>query len=388
MKITQVQAHWLRVPIPPERQHTSDLGRAQIFDTALVRIDTDEGITGWGEGRISAGSFGNHASVATTINQELAPLLLGQDPTQINRIAQSIYSGTRAHFALARGHVFPIMHRRGVAISAMSAIDIALWDILGKSLGVPVHALLGGAQNTHMPAYGSGGWKPVESIGDELLSFVARGNFKAIKMRVGVQDGTPAVSAARVRAARKALGEDIDIMVDAHGTFTVAEAKEFCHRVRDEGLAWFEEPVTADDIVGLAEVRRSTHIPIAAGESEAMRFDFLRLIEHRAVDIMQPDMAICGGLTEGLRISALASAANLRLAPHLWTGACGFAAGLHLCAVSPAAFTIEYSLGANPMIHDLVEESFPVVDGQIEIPNRPGLGITVRPDFVQRYAVQ
>ncbi len=387
MKITNVQAYWLRVPIPFEQQHTSDFGRAETFDTALVRIDTDKGITGWGEGRVAAGSFGNHAAVVTTINSEFAPLLIGMRADRITNIVEGLYSGTRAHFAHDRGHVFPIMARRGVTVSAISAIDIALWDLLGKSLGVPVHALLGGARVDRMQAYGSGGWAGVDQIGAQLTAFVKRGAFKAIKMRVGVQDGTPAVSAARVKAAREALGDNIDIMCDAHGTFTVSEAKEFCHRIRDLGVAWFEEPVTADDPVGLAEVRAFSNVPIAAGESEATRFDFMRLIERRAVDILQPDMAICGGLSEGLRIAALASAANLRLAPHLWTGACGFAAGLHLCAVSPAAFTVEYSLGANPMIHDLVEERFDVVDGMIDMPMKPGLGITVREDFVKQYTV-
>jgi L-alanine-DL-glutamate epimerase-like enolase superfamily enzyme len=155
--------------------------------------------------------------------------------------------------------------------------------------------------------------------------------------------------------------------------------------VRDCGLAWFEEPVTADDKRGLAEVRAATHIPIATGESECTRFDFRDLIELRAADILQPDLAICGGITETMRISALASAANLRLAPHLWAGAPAFAAGLHVAAASPATHILEFSLGANPMIHELIEESFMVEAGMLAIPDRPGLGITIHDDFVKRY---
>jgi len=181
------------------------------------------------------------------------------------------------------------------------------------------------------------------------------------------------------------LGSGIELMVDAHGTFTVAEARQFCHLARDCNLAWFEEPVTADDKRGLAEVRRSTHIPIATGESECTRFDFRDLIELRAADILQPDLAICGGVTEAMRIAALASAANLLLAPHLWAGAPAFAAGLHVAAAAAPAHILEYSLGANPMIHDLVEEAFPVEGGMLTIPDRPGLGITIRDDFVQQY---
>lgn len=150
---------------------------------------------------------------------------------------------------------------------------------------------------------------------------------------------------------------------------------------------WFEEPVTADDKRGMAEVRASTAIPIATGESEFNRFDFRDLAELRAADIFQPDLAICGGITEAMRIGAIASAWNLRLAPHLWTGALAFSAGAQVAAASPAGWLLEYSLGANPLLHELAEESFPVVDGMVEIPDRPGLGITINNDFVLRHTV-
>ncbi len=385
MKITRVEATWLQVPIPEARQHVSDFGRATTFDTALVRVETDTGITGVGEAKVSAGSPGDYHGVVAIINHEFAPSLIGQDPRNITRIWENLYSGTRGHYAIARGHVFPAMGRRGVSISAISGIDIALWDILGKSLNVPVWQLLGGRKAERMPAYASGGWADAANIGAQLKGYVAQGDFGAVKMRVGVFDGSPSASAERVMAAREALRGGIDLMVDAHGTFTVSEAKQFCHLVRDCNLAWFEEPVTADDKRGLAEVRQATHIPIATGESECTRFDFRDLIELRAADILQPDLAICGGITEAMRISALASAANLRLAPHLWAGAPAFAAGLHVAAASAPTHILEFSLGANPMIHDLIEERFEVVAGMLAIPDRPGLGITIRNDFVQQY---
>ncbi len=385
MKITRVEATWLQVPIPLERQHVSDFGRATTFDTALVRIDTDAGISGVGEAKVSAGSPGDYHGVVAVINHEFGPGLVGQDPRNISRIWESLYSGTRGHYALARGHVFPAMSRRGAAISAISGIDIALWDILGKSLNTPVWQLLGGRKAERMPAYASGGWADAANIGEQLKAYVARGGFKAVKMRIGVFDGSPAASAERVIAARAALGPGIELMADAHGTFTVSEARQFCHLVRDCNLAWFEEPVSADDKRGLAEVRAGTHIPIATGESECTRFDFRDLIELRAADILQPDLAICGGITEAMRICALASAANLRVAPHLWAGAPAFAAGLHVAAASNACHILEYSLGANPMIHELVEERFPVDGGTLMIPDRPGLGITIVDDFVQRH---
>jgi L-alanine-DL-glutamate epimerase-like enolase superfamily enzyme len=388
MKIARVEACWVQVPIPPEQQHASDFGRATTFDAAIVRVDTDAGITGWGEAKVSAGSVGDYHGVVAVLNHEFGPAIVGEDPRDIVRIWERLYNGTRDHYALARGHVFPAMGRRGLSIAAISGIDIALWDILGKSLDVPVWRLLGGRKSGSMRAYASGGWAPAETIGAQLQGYIDRGGFSAVKMRVGVFDGSPSQSAERVIAARRALGPQIEIMCDAHGTFTVSEARQFCYLTRDCDLSWFEEPVTADDKAGLSEVRRATHIPIASGESECTRFDFRDLINLQAVDILQPDLAICGGITEGMRIAALASAANLRLAPHLWAGAPAFAAGMHLAAVSPAAHILEYSLGANPMIHGLVEESFPVVGGMLQIPDRPGLGITVRADFLERYARQ
>jgi L-alanine-DL-glutamate epimerase-like enolase superfamily enzyme len=206
-------------------------------------------------------------------------------------------------------------------------------------------------------------------------------------MRVGIIDGDPRHSATRVHAAREALGPEIGLMCDAHGTMSVAEAKRFCRLVEDCNLAWFEEPVTADDKPGQAQVRGATDIPIASGESEFTRHDFRDLAVLGAADIMQPDLAICGGITEAMRVSAIASAFNLRLAPHLWAGAPAFAAGLHVAAASPAGFIVEYSLGANPLLHDLILESFPVEDGMIAVPDRPGLGITVREDFLQKHTV-
>lgn len=388
MKITDVRATWLQVPIPDAQQHTSDFGRAQTFDTAIVRIDTDSGITGWGEAKVSAGSFAECSGVVAVVNQEFAPLLRGENPLSINRIWESLYSGTRAHFAFNRGHVFPAMSRRGLSVSAISGVDIALWDILGKALNVPIHQLLGGKRCERMRAYASGGWAPVAEIGAQLQKYIDTSGFSAVKMRVGVQDGSPWRSAERVIAAREALGSEVELMCDAHGTMTVSEAKQFCHLIRDTNIAWFEEPVTADDLRGLVEVRRSTHLPIAAGESEFTRFDFRNLIDAGAVDIVQPDLAICGGVSEAMHIGSLTAAANLRLAPHLWAGAPAFAAGLHVAAASASAFILEYSLGANPMLHDLIEESFDVEDGFITIPDRPGLGITVREDFIERHAMR
>ncbi|MGY9056425.1 MAG: mandelate racemase/muconate lactonizing enzyme family protein [Alphaproteobacteria bacterium] len=387
MKVTAIKAHWLSVPILEAQQHTSDFGKTRSFDATLVEVHTDSGIIGYGEAKAAVGSAGTNAGLVTIVEQELAPLLIGQDPRQISRLWDVMYNGPRAHYAIARGHVFPVLGRRGHTISAISGIDMALWDILGKSLNAPVHQLIGGRRHDKMPAYASGGWKPTAEVGAELKSYIDRGNFKAVKMRVGSGDGTLAHSIERVHAARDYLGPEVALMCDAHGTFTVSEAKRFCRSVADCNIDWLEEPVTADDKRGQAEVRASTDIPISCGESEFTRFAFRDLAELRAADIFQPDLSIAGGITEAIRIEAIAAAYQIRFAPHLWGGALCFASGLHVLAAATSGFIVEYSLGANPMLHELVEEDFTVVDGYLEIPDRPGLGVTVNPAFVEKYRV-
>ncbi|MCX7140021.1 MAG: mandelate racemase/muconate lactonizing enzyme family protein [Proteobacteria bacterium] len=370
MKIKSVKAIWLSVPIPEAQQHVSDLGRTTSFDSVLVRVETECGLIGHGEAKEEVGSVANCNAVAAAVNKKFGPALIGEDPRDTARLWERMYNGSRDHYALDRGRVFPILGRRGLSVAAIGGIDTALWDILGQSLNAPVWRLLGGRKAKHMPAYASGGWAGADKIGEQLMGYVERGGFNE-----------------RVRAARKALGDGIGLMCDAHGTFSVPEAKRFCRMVEDCDLTWFEEPVTADDKRGYAEVRAATAIPIAAGESEFTRHDFRDLIDARAVDVLQPDLAICGGITEAMRIAALASAYNLKLAPHLWTGAPAFAAGMHVAAAAPAGFILEYSLGANPLLQDLVQEKFAVKDGMVEIPDRPGLGLTINEDFVKRYAV-
>lgn len=388
MKIKSVTASWLHVPIPEKQQHTSDFGATRSFDSTLVRIETEGGLVGYGEAKAEVGSTGKNAGLDALINEELSLLLVGEDARDISRLWDVMYNGSRAHFAIDRGRVFPVLGRRGHLISAISGIDMALWDILGKSLGEPVWRLLGGRRKVSYPAYASGGWAPTAGIVEELQSFIDRGNFKAVKMRVGAGDGTLAHSVERVKAARAGLAPDIDIMCDAHGTFSVAEAKRFCREVADCNIGWLEEPVVADDKRGMAEVRASSDVPISTGESEFTRFAFRDLAELRACDIFQPDLSICGGVTEAMRIEAIASAFQLRFAPHLWGGALTFASGLHVLSVASTGFIVEYSLGANPMLHELVIEDFTVVDGHLEIPDRPGLGVTVDEEFVEKYRVK
>ncbi|NRF38292.1 mandelate racemase/muconate lactonizing enzyme family protein [Pedobacter foliorum] len=384
MKITNVEAFWLRCPIPKEKQHFSDYGLLTNFDMTLVVITTEDGLQGFGEAKAAVGSSGVCASIVSCIENELKPILMGKDAKNINRLWEEMYNGTRDHYALSRGRRFPILGRRGLTVSAMSGIDTALWDLKGKALGVPVMDLLGGSCRDQMPAYASGGWADAENIGAQLNGYVAKG-FNAVKMRVGIMDQTVQNSINRVKAAREALGPNIKLMADAHGTFSVPEAKQFCRGVEDCNLYWFEEPISPDNRHGTAEVRASTAIPIAAGESEYTSFDIRDLLEVRALDVLQPDAAIIGGISETMRVGHLASVHQLELAPHCWGSAFSFMAGLNVAFASAAATIIEFSLGGNPMMYDLVKEQIEVKDGVIGAPTAPGLGLTPNWDFVKEF---
>src|SRR5438046_7925263 len=205
MKIKSVEAFWVHIPIPPERQHTSAVGRARSCEGALVRIGTECGWTGWGEAKAQVGGMAQNQALTCLIKEEFAPLLRGEDPRDITRLWETLYSGTRDHYALREGRVFPVLGRRGITVSAIGGVDCALWDILGKSLGQPVWRLLGGRRAEKLPAYASGGWAGADKIGEQLLGYIAAGGFGAVKVRVGIIDGDPRHSAHRVAAAREAL---------------------------------------------------------------------------------------------------------------------------------------------------------------------------------------
>jgi len=384
MTIADIEAYWISVPIPIKGQWRSDYGRLTHFDMCLVKVIADDGRVGLGEAKAAVGATGSCASIVACVMHELKPKLIGQSIHDISRIWELCYNGSRDHYALARGRTFPILANRGTTISAMSGIDMALWDLKGQDLEAPVVSLLGGTCRDEMEAYASGGWADVDDIGEQLAGYVAQG-YNGVKMRVGSMDDTVDRSIARVKAAREALGGDIKIMTDAHGTFSVPEAKRYCKGVEDCDLYWFEEPISPDNKIGTAEVRQTTAIPIAAGESEYTRFDFVELLHHRAVDVLQPDPAICGGVTESMRIGALAASYQLALAPHCWGSIISFVAGVNVAFASPSAVIVEFSLGGNPLMYELCNERPEVEGGLVQPPVRPGWGVTLNEDFIKEY---
>lgn len=387
LRIRAVHAIPLRCPLTESSRHTSDFGRQDRFDVVLVAVETEQGVTGYGEVKAAVGSVGDTAAVCAAVERDLGPALVGRDGRQVTALWEAMYSGPRAGHALRAGWSMPVVDRRGARVAALGGVDIALWDACGRYYGLPVHALLGGRCRERVRVYASGGWAGPEAIGAELGRYRHFGGFSAFKMRVGVMDGEVPRAVARVRAAREAIGEDCDLFADAHGTMNVPQARAFCGAVADLRLGWLEEPTPVDDLRAMAEVRQACTIPIAAGESEATRYGFRDLILVGGADVLQPDPAICGGLTECVRIAALGSAHLRTLAPHLWGSAVLFAAGLQLAAACPNVTILEYPMGGNPALHQLVDAPPQPVDGEVAIPDRPGLGLVLRPDFVAQHRI-
>lgn len=350
--------------------------------TALCVVSTDEGIEGVGE----AFFVGGPSSITAFIIKEgFAPLLVGKDPFQTSVIWDFLYNRTRDQ------------GRKGLPISALSAIDIALWDIKGKALGLPVYQLLGGAYRNKARVYATGLYEPqhVPSKKDALVAEALgykKDGFSAMKLKVGYGIET---DMEYVRAVRQAIGEDMTLMVDANHAYNAAEAIQLARKMEEYNIYWLEEPVPPEDIDGYVEVKQKSNILITGGECEFTRFGFRELITRRAVDILQPDLCAAGGFTEMLRIVALASAWNLPVIPHVWGTNVGLAAALQLFAVLPhfperrfaAEPFFEYDRSPHPFRDRTTQEKFAMKDGYLEIPQRPGLGVTLDIDYVRQNAL-
>jgi L-alanine-DL-glutamate epimerase-like enolase superfamily enzyme len=378
MEITAVRAIPLSDPVPEEKRHRTDLGTKVKTDATLVFVETDEGHTGVGT------ALGHPRTIESIVEGSLAPALVGEDPTYTGRLWEKMYGGSRAAPSLERGYSQPRWDRRGYTLEAISGVDIALWDVTGKAFGQPVYKLLGAVRDD-VRAYASGGWATAEGTAEELGGYADKG-FDAVKMRaVGHEEFSVENTLERVAVAREALGDDVDLMVDAHGSLDVPTAVKLARRMEEYDLAWFEEPISPDDHPGLAEVRGSTEIPIASGESEFTRFDFRSLLDHGAIDVAQPDVARCGGITESRRVATMASARNVKFAPHAWGSGVLFAASIHLAMSTPNCHVLEVSQGYMPLMNELFEEEFDIRDGRVYAPDRPGLGFTVREDVQERF---
>lgn len=380
MRITKVSAIPMSAHVPPERRHRTDLGTKVKSDATLILVETDKGLTGMGA------ALGSPPVVKAIVEHELAGDCIGEDPMFSERIYEKMYNGSRAQPALERGVSQPEVSRRsGMAMEAIAGVDIAVWDVKAQALGIPVYQALG-AVRSQVRGYASGGWAPGDEAEAELGGYAAKG-FSAVKMRVVGRDGFSIENCVRrVQAARRGIGPNVELMVDAHGSLEVAVAIKLAKALEPYDIAWFEEPVSPDNHSGQGEVRRATTIPIASGEREFSRYGFQSLLDHNAIDIAQPDVARAGGFTEIRRIAALTSARDVRLAPHAWGSGILFAASIHTAMSAANCHILEVSQGYMPMMYELFNEPFDVrPDGTVHAPERPGLGFTLRADALKRF---
>ena len=388
MKIRNIEA----VPLAWQLQEGSqkwysDYGPRTELHAIIVKVETDDGLTGYGEVQPGYGyTRGACWSAKAIVEKELAPEIMGEDPTQPEYVWEKMYNGPRTELALTYGHACPRLGRRGITVCAMSGIDMALWDIFAQSLGIPIYKLLGGGYRTKIPAYASGGHAPPEYAGEQAMSYIEKG-FRGIKMRVGGMDAPRIVegSIARIKAVRKAIGPEIALMLDAHGSLNVSQAIRLAQAAEQYDIGWFEEPVPSDNWDGMARVRNATSIPISTGENDFTQFDFRDIIAKGAADILQPDLAVVGGFTAARRVAMLAQAANLRCAPHVWGSAILFAASLHLAAAIPNCPVFEFRTGSCGFFTDMLDESFTIdSEGFVAVPEGPGLGVKFDLEECQR----
>src|SRR5690242_6943670 len=378
MRIKRLTTFILRAPIAKQVFYSSQ-ARFPERNSLLVKIEADNGLVGWGEG----GQYGPPSPVAACINDVFAPLLANIRADQPVKVWEQLYAFSRD------------FGRQSAYVEAISAIDIALWDLWGQSLGQPIHSLLGGAFRDRVTAYATGGYyaadysdrgQTLARLEQEMAGYAAAG-FGIVKMKVGLL--SVEADAERVVSARRAVGPDRKLLVDANHAYNAATAIRIGRELEQQGVLWFEEPVIPEDRSGYRKVRDALSIPIAGGECEYTRYGFRDLFLGQCVDIAQPDLCVCGGFSEWLKIQALASSFGVITIPHVWGSGIALAAALHaLAAVPPSPHTanpvvlqnepaVEFDRTHNPLRDDLLKESFVLDNGALLVPRKPGLGVQI-----------
>jgi len=380
MKIAAIDVYVLKSEL--EVPFAFSQGWVTHRSATLVRAQTDSGLEGWGEA--FAQGLEPPQIAAAAIEHALAPLLLGKNPLDTSVLWHSLYNRTRD------------FGRKGSVIAAISAVDMALWDIAGKFHQQPIYQLLGGAFRTSVTPYATGFYREQGKNESERLATEARGHadagFNAMKIKLGfgVDDDIEVM-----QAIGEALRDfpHVRLMVDTNHAYGYHEALRLGLALADYDLLWFEEPLVPEDIHGMAKLKARLTMPIAAGENEHTAYGFHALINAGAIDIAQPDIGSCGGITGARDIAALAQAAGISVNPHVWGSAVAQAASLQLIAALPVAHhslfaaqpLLEYDRSAHPFRQQLIKDPWTLQGGVVEIPNKPGLGIEIDQDTIERY---
>jgi D-galactarolactone cycloisomerase len=385
MRIRDVRAHYLRAEL--EQPFGWSVYTTPIRQALLVEVLTDDGLVGWGE----AGSGTLPLTGKRFLEEVLRPLAVGLDPFDVNVLWQT----AQATFDRAGWG-------GGLAVQALSGLEVALWDLMGKATGRPVCQLLGGRVRDRVQAYATGLYyyptapDPTAAREDEARGYVEQG-YRAMKMKVGGLSPTDDV--AEVERIRRAVGDGVALMADANGAYDGRTAIRVGRELERLGLAWFEEPVQRGDLDGYVEVKRALDVPIAGGEHLGSRDAFRELVARRAVDILQPDIANAGGLAEARRIAALAGAFHVRVFPHVWGTPLAVAAGLHFAAtlpstpptVTPTPFAqepvFEFDSTPHPIRDAMMSAALRPKEGWLAVPDGQGLGVEVDPAVIRHFAV-
>lgn len=370
MKITSIRAIPLSYRLPEGKTVKMGIGSTTKRDTIIVKVETSEGVVGYGESHPGRGP----GAVSNLINNTLAPMLLGMEATDTTGVWQRVHRMQLSS------------HGQGAAAAmGLSGIDMALWDIRGKAANMPLYKLLGGSKR-RMSAYAGGialGFQPKESMAEEAQKYVARG-YKAVKLRIG---DTARDDIARVRHVRQVLGDEIDILTDANTAYTIADVRRVFPVLAEIQAGWLEEPFACNDFASYLQAAAITkEVPIAAGENHFTRFEFAQMLEHGSVQVWQPDLSKTGGITEGLRIAAIASAWRIPLHAHSSATGLNHAATLHFLASIENAGYFESCVSEYNPLRDMFGKVYEVGDdGCVEPPEGPGLGVTVDESVFEQF---
>lgn len=376
MRIERVATHVLEANLQQPFAWSSD--STTIRRACIVEVVTDSGVTGWGE---CFGPAGLNAAVVNAFAREL----VGLDPRRTEWIWAMLYNKFRDQ------------GQKGLVVSALSGVDIALWDIRGKVLGVSIASLMGGPMRTSVNAYATGTYRlqqgdPIDYIVEEVAGYKEQG-FRGAKIKIGFDVDE---DAELIHACRKQVGADMKLMLDANHGYDALEAIRLGRMVADADIEWFEEPVIPEDLASYREVRDKQPIPVAGGECEYTRWGFANVFTSRAIDIVQPDTCAAGGLSECKKIADMANAFGIRYVPHVWGTAIGLSAALQLLAVLPHTPTrsrarepwLEFDRSEHPFRQAVVKAPIEHAAGTVQIPSGPGLGIEVDRAGVERFEVE
>ena len=372
LRIADVRAYPTSFPVDPKNSVTLGIGRAVKRDAVIVKVTTEGGITGWGEahhGRCPG-------AVAHLVNTTMKLLVVGQDANDVTGVWQKVYDKQLASHGMGAG-----------ACLALSGIDMALWDIRGKAFGLPLYKLMGG-RSKPIAAYAGGvslGYQEPRALVEEARPHVEAG-YRAIKLRIG---DSVKRDIERITAVREAFGEDLIILTDANTGYEVADVRAVMPALDELNAGWLEEPFPAHDYMSYREAARLGRTPLAAGENHYTRFEFNRVIEDGAITILQPDLSKSGGITEVLRIAALASSWKLPIHPHTSMTGLNMAATIHLLAAIENGGYFESDVSKDNLFRDQLVSTPYQLDrgGNVRPLEGPGLGVELDETFLAAHQV-